>query len=289
MARTRSIPIVLILFAVYSLNLCADEPQPLTLDIATYNILAGRYVRNAHKDIPKYFLKTKPDIICLQEIRYRHSAGPRGTGHAADLAKQLGPDYTWAAAPRPIIHHHPTQSGPAIVVRGKLIKTEELKLEPERAYAILAEVEIDNQPMIIVSAHFHSTSGATVASTLTTEDDRVREVAHLINRLKDETKPIIIGCDANAMPFFPSANTLATHYTDVAAKAGNPQPTYTVRNVGIRIDYLYTSDHFTVQSSETSDLPYSDHKPVTATILLRKISPKATINTSPASTAKPGK
>ncbi len=272
MSAPSKILIAVSAIAIHCSNLSADEPVPpaSTLDIVTYNILGGHYTRTAGREIQDHFAGTRPDIICLQEIRYRRSAARNGTGHAADLAKRLGPDYTWAAAPRPVNHNHPTQSGPAIVVRGKIIRTESLEIKPERAYGILAEVEIDNQPMIIVSAHFHSTAGASISSTLTTESDRVHEVAHLVHRLRNETKPVIIGCDGNAMPFFPSANTLASHYTDVAAKDGNPKPTYTVRNVAIRIDYLYVSGHFSIRSCDVPNLSLSDHRPVTATVLLQK-------------------
>ncbi len=243
------------------------EPEPLK--IATYNIKGGHHTRTAADNIEEFFATTRPDIICLQEIRYRRDAERNGTGHAADLAKRLGPEYTWAAAPRPIILHHPTQHGPAIVARGKLVHTEPLMLKPDRAYGVLTEFDIDGQTIIIVSAHFYSLPGASVTGALTTEDERVHEVAHLVNRLKDETKPIVIGCDGNAMSFFPSANTMAHHFTDVAAKAQNPEPTFTVRDIGIRIDYLYTSNHFKVNSSIVPNLHHSDHKPVIANVELK--------------------
>ena len=238
----------------------------VALHVATYNIEHGYGVPGATKKISAFFGGLKPDVVCLQEARWRRSTPNLASGHPVAIAKTLG-DYVWCGVDRgqPI---RGTHSGMAIVTRGHILNHEPLKVDHESPYGVLAEIEIDGVRLIVVSVHLRSLNGATIRGALSTEAARVRQVDHLVNRLERETLPVIVAGDFNALPFFPSYGVIARKLRDVALAMRDRSFTRLTRNLPTRIDYIFASDHFAIDRYAVHPVDYSDHRPAAAHLTL---------------------
>lgn len=238
----------------------------IALHVATYNIEYGYRVPGAAKRITAFFGGLKPDIVCLQETHWRRSTPNLASGHPVAIAKTLG-DYVWCGVDR----GQPTRgthSGMAIVTRGRILYHESLKVDHESPYGVLAEIEIDGVRLIIVSVHLRSLNGATIRGALSTEAARIRQVDHLVNRLKRETLPVIVAGDFNALPFFPSHGVIARKLRDVALAMRDMAFTRKTLGLPARIDYIFASDHFAIDRYTVHPVDYSDHRPVAAHLTL---------------------
>lgn len=245
----------------------ADDSSTNTVKIVTYNIEHGAHVPDAMSAIAALLKEHRPDVVCLQEAAWRLSPPPRATGQPVMIAEALG-GYRWAGANR-----RPSASGqclgPVVVTRGNILQREELRVGKKPPYGILIVVAIDRLKLVVVSARFQSLGGATFRGALATEGDRVAQAKHLLDRLKSESLPIIIGADLNALPFFPAATLLSTSFRDAAVDLNNHAFTRMTRGLPARIDYVFFSPHFSAEKYEVWPVDFSDHRPVAVTLKLQ--------------------
>jgi endonuclease/exonuclease/phosphatase family metal-dependent hydrolase len=259
---------ILFLLVVVPARALGDDAQPPSFRVVSYNIRHGHHVDQGVKKIRSVLQSLKPDILCLQEATWQRPRRGSPSGHPVIFATALG-DYEWCAASRPRRPGGQRRLGPAIVVRGKIIRSEPLSVDGKSDYAVLAEVDIDGVRLIVVAGHFHSLSQASVAGAVRTEADRMREAAHLVRRLRGETLPVVIGVDLNALPIFPTYKSLAAAYTDVARAAGDESYTRMTGSIPTRIDYVFVSSAFAVRTYRVVKVDYSDHRPVFVDLVLK--------------------
>lgn len=236
--------------------------QITSLKIASYNIEHGARGAQAMREIVAALQREKLDIICLQEATVTETANGDPKGQIPMIAAAVG-DFAWCVAKRQ------AYSGPAVLVRGKIIRQETLQPEKLPSYGVLAEVEIDGRRLIVVSVHMRSLSGASVKGVLATEQDRIAQAKHLVKRLSREQLPVLIAGDFNAMPLFPSYNVVvAAKYRDAALEFQNHAHTRKTRGLPARIDYLFLSESFEITRYDVLPIDFSDHRPIVAEVQL---------------------
>jgi endonuclease/exonuclease/phosphatase family metal-dependent hydrolase len=256
----------------------------------TYNILYGRHVEDGFDKILRFLEQEKPDLLFLQETKWRlggeESEGGEGSeggeerrefaderGHPASIARALG-GAQWVAVDRKGYDGSKGSEGseggwsrgPAIVTRGRIVRHESVAVDNGAPFAVLAEIELDGQRIVAVSAHFRSVGGATVGGVASTEPDRVLQAKALLVRLKNETRPIVVGCDLNSLPFFPTYNEMTARFRDAAMIHYDASYTRKTHGLPARIDYLFLSDGWRAERYEVPAVDFSDHRPVTAGI-----------------------
>ncbi len=248
------------------------KPDTRTIRVMTYNILYGRHIKDGQDKIVALLKEQAPDVLCLQETKWRAEKNGPGSGQPDEIATAIG-GRNWCAVSRNGVEGDETAGtwsrGPAIVTRGRIIRYEPVAVTGSQPFALLAEIEINNHRLIVVSAHFHSIAGATVGGVASTESARIREAKLLKARLSQEHLPIVIGCDLNALPFFPSYQELADPFRDTALIFGDNDYTRKTRGLPARIDYLFISKHWAATHYSVEPVDFSDHRPVRAEISLK--------------------
>ena len=97
--------------------------------------------------------------------------------------------------------------------------------------------------------------------------EQAEEIARLV---KESPYPVIICGDFNDVPVSYSYRILSKELQDTfKEKGGGFATTYTGPIPGLRIDYIFVSPRFEINSFHTGKRNFSDHKPVSTIIIPR--------------------
>jgi endonuclease/exonuclease/phosphatase family metal-dependent hydrolase len=106
-----------------------------------------------------------------------------------------------------------------------------------------------------------------------TPSERVRHAKELVDLAQSLSEPVVIGADINDGPESRSASWVADRLWDAWGKAGDgPGDTFPAPDPTARIDYVFTSEHFTIDRAMVVDTKAareaSDHLPLLADLSL---------------------
>ncbi|MGC4046740.1 MAG: endonuclease/exonuclease/phosphatase family protein [Armatimonas sp.] len=233
-----------------------------TIKVLTYNIHSAT---GGVEKIAGAIRKENPEVICLQEAKpWLNLPNP------VPALQQLLPEWTF------------TNSGDvAIGIRGGSIERQEIQPYPVPGSFRLAlgvQTHLKGRPITIVTTHLAT---AMYAQTLTknrrgiptylTQTGEVRRIQlqGLRQFLNEFPGPKIICGDFNTPPRGVEYARLTRDLDDAFAESGKGFGwSYPANRPLLRIDYIFTAGGSRAVEANTRAWPYSDHRPVVATVTL---------------------
>ncbi len=224
------------------------------LSILSINLL---HANSRTRAVCEVIRSAAPDIILLQEYTYEWNLA---------LSDHLAEDWPHrATAPRS------DSFGMALYSRQPFIDEVEKSLSLGEAYTpqFRAMIRHDGREIALYNIHLLPPKPTYFA-------EQVREFADLLDLLENEPLPVVLAGDFN----FTSASTFADRlkaksFRDVHDLAGygrgrtwcQLQPLRYLP--GWRLDHVYLSEELTAATSRTLNVPGSDHKAVSAEVVIR--------------------
>ena len=267
------------IIALWMLAGCATsvrEPplKAVPLDVVTLNLWHDKQDWPHRQDLIVAELRTlAPDVIVLQEV-LQDVALPN---QAQVLASRLGYDYRFFSVDAP---SQARRYGNAILVRGKIEASREVKLAPSDDYrnAGWVRATVQGRPLNLYVTHLHHTpQGGAIRA------EQVAGVLELIEATAGDV-PSVLGGDFNTRSDTPELTALKATFAEAYAGAHAGQdtnsPTHTTLNTHLghppdRIDHVFVQrDAFRVvdarivldQADATGAWP-SDHYGVWARVM----------------------
>lgn len=247
---------------VLSSGHAAIEPPPPKLRFVTYNILAGD---RGLKGIIDTLDTAKADIIGLQEV----DKLTRRSGKAdqpAKLAKALGMNVFFAP-------HFPYQGGEfglALLSKHPIVKARAVKVKGSRLSLLDAVVRTPQGDVKVIVTHFTVTFPfRDKKETDACDAARLAEAKAAYALATATDLPTIVMGDMNDDSGSPPYEVFAKTMQDSCeVKGGGLAKTWNSALPFTRIDYVWASKHFTVESCDTQGSQASDHLPVVAELSL---------------------
>ncbi len=251
------------------------HPSPKTpLKIVTFNML-GYEGRALEREVD-WLLTTDADVLILQEA-YAIGADPR--------LSRLSTPYPYEA---------PSDSGIRIFSRLPFAESQIIWIEdyPGKA-ALRVVVNYQGQDVTIYSVHLSQPRTdqphfrlpgrlRIYPLSLAVHYDETRrngQINHLLNRIANETIPVIMAGDFNMTPTSIAYDRLAAQLKDAFAQAGSgwgmTYPVARVINLPdwlpplLRIDYVWHSSHWQTLHYQRGEALNSDHFPVMVSLALK--------------------
>ncbi|HEX5741781.1 MAG TPA: endonuclease/exonuclease/phosphatase family protein [Pilimelia sp.] len=127
--------------------------------------------------------------------------------------------------------------------------------------AAVAECVVRGRPFVAAGTHLSLAAA-----------ERADQARRLLAALADADHPVILGGDLNEEPGGAAHALLTARYADLAARAGDPRPTFPAARPDRRIDVLLADAAVGLTRYDVVDTPASrrasDHLPVRATVTL---------------------
>ncbi|MBI1375354.1 MAG: hypothetical protein GC159_21770 [Phycisphaera sp.] len=257
---TLAMPLAVLTVAPVWWSAMPKTPQPTTgpgVKVMSINLLM---INHDVDGILDEVARENPDVIMLQEYTaHWHTA----------FHTRLGEDYPYFAG-----IHQEDSFGSAIYSRVPFTErpVTEMKLGEMKMPQVRAVIEIDGLPVALYNVHLLP------PRSLSYTRYQHRQFADLLERLRDEPRPVVLAGDFNFTGSSPMARDLDIRgYADTHDLAGvGVDATWPVKGSmrywpvpGLRIDHVFLSDHLTATSHRTGYGAGSDHRPVITTIARR--------------------
>jgi len=291
--------------AFYAFNLShrfVDEKRPLSIRVVTWNVhyLDQMYRPNQQQlserePIINFLKQQNADVICLQE--FFESSKPQFIANIEFMKKELGMPYHYFVddyrVPKKIY-----EVGPIIFSRYPILETgrheyihSSLKVVES---LISADLRVNADTIRIYTTHlqsvlFRKKELSELERIKNVEDSLLFASKSIIKKLKQAyafrggqaelvrkeldgcAHPLIMCGDFNDVPnsysYFHIKGALQDAFLQKGFGIGR---TYTSLSPTLRIDYMLASKDFQVLQCKKVELPYSDHYPVIADLILSK-------------------
>jgi endonuclease/exonuclease/phosphatase family metal-dependent hydrolase len=237
-------------------------PEPPTLRIATYNILAGD---RGLKGIIETLRTANADVIALQEVD-RLTRRSKKVDQASVIAAALKMSHAF-------VSHFPYQGGEfgvALLSRFPIEDVQRHQAAKSRLALLSAKVRAPTGPIEVVVVHFNVTMPF---------DESAKQAKSDAARLQDAKKafdlaglsklPLIIAGDFNDDTGSPPYELMKEAKLQDSCAGNVWSKTWSSTLPVTRIDYVWASGHFTVHDCRTLSSDASDHLPVVAVLGLR--------------------
>jgi endonuclease/exonuclease/phosphatase family metal-dependent hydrolase len=285
--RTIKIVILLLLIGVVSLFVSHQWKQPQqdfshTLKVLTYNTHAlcmGN--KQQAQQMLAYLNKQNADIICLQEVRVYKDAQRMTLPQLRQAMNQY--PYTYYDFKR---YNSRRQFGNVVFSRYPLINKQTISYESQNNISSQCDVVIKKDTIRLIVNHLESFRLMKEDLQLDTlsvshfKQSTLNQKLHAASQLRQEQAkavkaainqspyPVLAVGDFNSIPLSYVYGKIRWGMQDCFLKGsfGKFGNTYKKGPLGIRIDYILCSKHFTPIKSKVDKVTYSDHFPVCATI-----------------------
>lgn len=223
----------------------------MTLKVMTYNIQSCHNLN--HEYVPDSTIETiineRPDIIGINEMDYMNERN-NFTDMPKIMAERVGYDYYFGKS----IDYRGGGYGNMIMSRFPMKSVENVRIpeaiisDRNRTYEnraiIKVLIDIGGIDVTVLVSHY----GLSVP-------ERINAVNKTLELIDD--KPLIFMGDLNCTPdsdeLRPIFNVLSDETVELTHPSDNPKK---------KIDYIFTSSHFKVESAYVLDTQVSDHKPL---------------------------
>lgn len=227
------------------------RPDGEPLRVATYNIHQGfdAWGRPSLDAIADVIESEHAQIVALQEV-------PRGwvVNGSVDalgwLARRLGMHAAWGPAADPLWGNAVLSRFPILAVENRPMPNNEALLF-NRAYLVVT-IAVAGKPIQVVVTHLHHVEQE--------QQHRLPQVRALLDGV-DWSRPTILLGDLNAQPHDDELRLLRE---SGLRSSDRVIPTYPAGRPRRQIDYVLTTDHFTLHDVRAIQTTASDHLPLTA-------------------------
>lgn len=246
-----------------------------TIELASYNIADGRYKPENNTSMFKYLKQElNYDILCLQECR---------TTIKSKLKQQFNKHYIASF----------DKKTPIVISKHKILKKGFLDFKDNYNSAVWADIQFRDQTIRVYSVHLQSNKVSRIANSVRNSEEmnhkeRWGKLRHMFSNYNSSTKkrilqvktllkhidscphPVLVAGDFNDVPQSYMYSQLREKLNDAFVRRGIGLGTsYNGSIPALRIDYIFSSDHFNPLSFQTNQVMYSDHFPVTSSLILR--------------------
>lgn len=247
----------------YSGEFAKGLPDPIQitpLRVVSYNVNFALKPDRIIRDLQTAVELKNADIILLQEV-----TGPIGGQENAPeiIARALHLNYVFS----PGMIHGGVDYGNAIlsrypVNRFRKINLRASTLESINRTALVAELDLDGQPMEIVSIHLSTL----FRDSYREERERAVQLSSALERLPDVNLPTLIGGDFNT--FRPVSKIRVNQTFNLTGfRDAHPIGNWTMRYLRLQLDHLFSRGNIAqIQSGVSYDTNASDHLPIWSTI-----------------------
>lgn len=242
-----------------------------------YSYLSGNKGENSILD---FIGSQNANIICLQETKLQKKG-------------DLNPLKLKAHFPG-IVHcqlaHQSDWGGPVTFTSFPIVEMGEIRFENTNNMVIYTDIKTPKDTIRVYNCHMQSygirPQDYSIIDTLGFEDRKLREVKQIGLKLRDAYKqraaqikelkehieacpyPTIVCGDFNDTPVSFSYQNMHSILNDSFEKSGQGvSTTYRGKLPPFRIDYIFYSDHFKAYNYKRHLVEYSDHYPISATLL----------------------
>ncbi|MDR2472486.1 MAG: endonuclease/exonuclease/phosphatase family protein [Tannerella sp.] len=252
----------LITLLFFSTTRCAQEAS-VRLKILSYNLRFGELA--SLEQLANFIKEQNPDVVALQEVDCRTFRDRAPLQHDKDFVTELGFRTGMLTAYGKTIPYAGGYYGIGILSKYPLAKVERIYLPKtkengkEQRAVLVAQVEYkDDRYFTFACTHLDYTN----------TEERQLQVAKLNEVLLDKS-PVIVAGDFNARPDSKEIAEGMNAWTNVSDNAPTA-PANAPRN---KIDYIfcYPADRWTVEKATTYNVPFSDHQPISAVLLLKNV------------------
>ena len=260
------------------------ESKSASIKVMTYNLAGLSILNNKNKAeelaaLSSFIKSQNCDLLCFQEFIIGEAA-------VKQLASKLKLDD---------FPYRNFIKDKAVIIFSKypLTNNNQIFFDPPGNGFIYSDITINNKKARIFCGHFHSSTVSTNANRLANEAEggnldremavielkgmlgkfrntskiRANEAENLAFELKRSPYPNIVCCDLNETPqsyaYHLISNELIDGFKEVGAGIGT---TYNGVIPALRIDYVFASPKFPFSSYKISNVKFSDHYPVIASI-----------------------
>lgn len=245
--------------------------QP-TIKMMSYNIYHGENPQESGisnlKEIAELIRREQPDFVALQEVdsltgRSASLNGGRPQNQVQVLAEMTGMHGYFGKA----INFDGGGYGEGILSRNPVEIRKVMLPIPEggekRALLIAESEGMGGRPFFFAGTHLcHQFA-----------ENRKAQVQQIITTFINAQVPVFLAGDLNFIPDSEPYRLLQQNWIDIALKDGGPALTYSHQNPTKRIDYLFMSEaaeqQFIIEEVKVLEVPYSDHRPIVATLRWR--------------------
>lgn len=247
-----------------------ETSRQSSLRVMTYNIQAGGgKLENVAQTIRSF----SPDIVGLQEVDVHWSARSAFADQATVLAEMLGMQQRFASIyqiPAGDSTNPPREYGVAILSKCPIVSFTNHMLtrlstqEPNAAPAPMpgfleSAVDFGGTRIRVFNTHLDYRADPIV---------RRQQVSQMLGIIGQSGVPSLLLGDMNAPPNAPELQPLFGRLRDAWLGQAEAGLTYPATAPVRRIDYVFTSPHFSTRSASVPVTLASDHRPVVADLVL---------------------
>ncbi len=235
------------------------------------------------REIIRFLIDNKPDIICLQEVRLRQN-------NVFNLAKTV--------EEMDFINHYQfartsNTFGTVTMSKFPIVQMNEIRFADSRNITIYTDLLIDTDTVRVFNVHLHSygidpKDFSIIDSGVTSEKDlqearimgsklktgfrmRASQVQAIRDMISESPYPVIVCGDLNDTPASFSYQQLRKGLNDAFVCSGKGiGRTYINKLPSLRIDYIFHSHVFESFNFTTHDFRYSDHLPISSVLMKKK-------------------
>jgi endonuclease/exonuclease/phosphatase family metal-dependent hydrolase len=240
----------------------ASEPLAPKLRFVTYNILAGD---RGLKGIIDTLKTADADIIGLQEVDKLTKRSGKAD-QPAKLAKALGMNVFFA----PHFAYQGGEFGIALLTKHPIVKARAVKIKGSRLSLLDSVVRTPQGDVRVIVTHFTVTFPFRAKKeTDACDAARLAEAKAAYDLATSTEMPSVVMGDMNDDSGSPPYEVFAKTMQDSCdVKGGGLAKTWNSALPITRIDYVWASKQFTVESCDTQGSTASDHLPVVAELSL---------------------
>ena len=269
------------------------EPPVRSLKVLSYNVFmfaVWDFESEAHNPIVDYIVKSKADIVCLQET----DAYGKQRDYIYKTLEKTYPYHDFVSMTEQGYQHM------MLLSRYPIIKKERIKYKSEGNISYAYIINYNNQEVLVVNNHFESNHLSEAdkqgyknivrspfgGNNTKKESERILDklgeaaiirapqveaVAAYVKKYLDKKIPVILCGDFNDNPISYAHKTIANCLDDAYIKSGNgPGISYNRRGMYVRIDNIFCSNDFEAYGAKVDDkISSSDHYPIYAWLKYR--------------------
>ncbi len=236
----------------------------MNIRVMTYNICSGHNMKHERRldETAAFIREIGADIVGVNEVDYKNKRSS-GVDQAAYLCDHGGYPYCIFC---PSIDYQGGYYGNALLTKYPVLSRELLKIpytaipgnrRGEPRSILKCTLDVGGTPVTVMVSHY----GLSVPER--------EEAVKLTMKLVDPEVPTLFMGDLNAVPEAEELAPLYTVLTDTAARFPDAVlNTIDSENPRSKIDFIFTTRHFTTTSIRVPAVQYSDHRPVLTELVL---------------------